>query len=41
MKVYVVVGKGYVEGVYTNKETAEKAAKDATYCAGCEGRNTI
>ena len=40
MKVYVVTGRGYVEGVYTNKEVAEKKAKELTYCAGCEGSNT-
>ena len=37
MKVYIVAGRGMVEGVYTNEEVAEKEAEELTYCAGCEG----
>ena len=40
-KVYVVMGHGWIVGVYTDKETAQKVAEHETWCAGCEGSNTV
>ena len=41
-KVYIVISNnGRIEGVYTEKEAAEEARKDAEWCAGMAGRYDI
>ena len=39
MKVFVVIGNGWtgLVGVFSSREAAEKACKNAERCAGCEG----